>query len=57
MNFLASLVRRQQSTARTGSSTGPTLIDPKDFQYVSGGSPKGTWQKPASTTMSPKGTW
>ncbi len=59
MNFLASLVRRQQTTVRTPSSTGPSLIDPKDFQHVGGGSPRGTWQKTSSTstTLSPRGTW
>lgn len=59
MNFFVSLVRRQQTTTRTQSSNGPTPIDPKDFQFVGGGSPRGTWQKTGttSTTQSPRGTW
>lgn len=59
MNFLASLVRRQQATTRTPSGNGPTLIDPKHFQHVGGGSPRGTWQKTSTTTtaVSPRGTW
>ncbi len=56
MNFFAALVRRQQTTTRTASGTGPTLIDPKLFQHVGGGSPRGTWQK-TSTSSSPRGSW
>jgi hypothetical protein len=59
MNFLASLVRRQQTTVRTPATSGPTLIDPKDYAHVGGGSPRGTWSKlsTTSTTLSPRGTW
>jgi len=54
MNFLASLVRRQQTTVRTPATTGPTLIDPKEFQHIGGGS----GQKLATfTTNSPRGGW
>lgn len=55
MNFLASLVRPQQSTARIATSNGPTLIDPKDYQHVGGGSSQ-TSRVPAST-QSPQRTW
>jgi hypothetical protein len=60
MNFFASLVGRQQTSTRTPSGTGPTLIDPKDFRHVGGGSPRGTWDKSpttTTTTQSPRGTW
>jgi hypothetical protein len=58
MNFFASLVRRQQTAVRTPATTGPTLIDPKEFQHIGGGSPRGSWQvRPTSTTQSPRGSW
>jgi hypothetical protein len=54
--------RRQPSTAHAVPPTGPTLIDPKDFQHIGGGSPRGTWTAPpagtaSSTPQSPRGTW
>ncbi len=55
------------NTARTFAAatdrvrTGPTLIDPRDFKQVAGGSPKGGWMEPVSSQMrniqSPKGGW
>lgn len=36
----------------------PVPLDPKLFQAVSGGSPKGTWMETDSAEVSsPKGTW
>jgi hypothetical protein len=58
-----------QTTARTVSTpvaanamrSGPVLLDPRDFQQIAGGSPKGGWQVPATNqlrgTQSPKGGW
>jgi hypothetical protein len=54
MNFLASLVRRQQSTVRTPASTGPKLINEKDFRHVGGGAQQ---QLSRSTIQSPRGGW
>jgi hypothetical protein len=43
------------------SQTKPVPLDPKMFQSVAGGAPKGTWLEPAATTneddFAPKGTW
>jgi hypothetical protein len=41
---------------------GPTLIDPKLFKFIGGGSPRGTWAAAPSTAealsvQSPRGTW
>jgi hypothetical protein len=55
MNFLASLVRRQQPTARASSKTGPTLIDPKDYQFVGGGVSNTT--RVSTSTKSPQKNW
>jgi hypothetical protein len=55
---ITALFRRPQAAARTPVQAGPTVLDPKDYQHVSGGSPRGTWQQPAGRTVqSPRGTW
>ncbi len=42
--------------------TGPVVIDPSDFKFIAGGSPKGGWIEPVAaqsnmTHQSPKGGW
>jgi hypothetical protein len=46
--------------AATGTRTGPSLIDPRDFKLIAGGLPKGGWIEPEganSNTQLPKGGW
>lgn len=39
-------------------SNGPTVIDPRAFKLVAGGSPKGGWQAASGEEISsPKGGW
>ena len=44
---------RSQTTAPRSQ---PVLLDPKLFQSVAGGLPKGTWSSTESALL-PKGTW
>lgn len=54
---------QQPSTQATTERRGPTLIDPSDFKFVSGGSPRNGWQAADSTsqrlveTQSPRNGW
>jgi hypothetical protein len=50
--------RFQTTVARVAKSTGPVQIDPRDFKFIAGGSPKGGWAaENAQTLQSPKGGW
>jgi len=45
-----------QVPQRANGSTGPTPIDPRDFKFVSGGSPKGGWPTDATGTTTQTST-
>ncbi len=63
MKTFAFFARTQQNTTQAKPvRSGPTLIDPKDFKHIGGGSPRGTWlssstSTDAASTLSPRGTW
>ena len=45
---------RSQTTAPRSQ---PVPLDPKLFQAVAGGLPKGTWAATSDSVLLPKGTW
>jgi hypothetical protein len=58
MTFAQSSRPLQLAEIQRTAPTGPTLIDPKLFKFIGGGSPKGTWAAEAPLKVSsPKGTW
>jgi hypothetical protein len=63
MTHLESTVRfPSPAAALDRARTGPVLINPNDFKFIAGGSPKGGWMEPVAaqsntTHQSPKGGW
>ena len=63
MKLFTFLSRPLHTAAPNPERSGLTLIDPKDYKHVGGGSPRGTWAATSSTSTSaktvssPRGTW
>ena len=53
--------RPQVQPAAPTPRPGPVPLDPKQFQHVAGGAPRGGWLEPAldstSSTDAPRGGW
>ena len=49
----------QPAVAQFKKLHGPSLIDPRDYRLVAGGSPKGGWDSTntQAAALSPKGGW
>lgn len=62
MKLAQSPVAQQPTQAAAEARRGPTLINPADFKFVAGGSPRNGWQTSSDSllvteTQSPRNGW